>query len=138
MIFKKRHIFNFLFLFYFLFYAISPLCYSETQLDNPGAVTRETTHESKSIRLFLWEIIYSKIIQQKDASNNTCNIYFIKKARAILGSDTITKITREYSAFTENTFILLETQLYITFTLILSSLYEGFYPLFSGLSPPSV
>ncbi len=136
--FKKRYIFKSLFLLYFSFYAISPLCYSETQLDEAAVVTREPMLESKNIRLFLWEIMYSKMIPQKDSSDNTGNVWFIKKTRGILGSDNIIKINQENSASTEDTFILPTTQLYKTLFLNLSLPYKGFYPLFSGLSPPSV
>ncbi len=137
MCFKKKHFFRFLFIFYFLFYAISPLCYS-IALNETAVIKGEINHDFKKIRLFLWDLIYSTVLQREAPEDNSSNVCLIKKARAILGSDTTTKITREYSASSENTFILPETQLYITFVLIPNSPFGGFYPLFSGLSPPSV
>lgn len=76
---KKGKIFTFLFIFYFLFYAIAPLCYSESQIDGTPTVTKQTTYDFKNIRLFLVDIIHSKLTQKKDTPENSNNVYLIKK-----------------------------------------------------------
>lgn len=136
MILGKRT-FKFLFVAYFLFYAISPLCYSDSQIGDTSIVIKQTRHESKNIRPFLLDIIYSKLTQKKDTPENSNDVYLIEKIRAILGPNNIGNLMQEYSISTEKLFILPSVQSYTLPVLTLPPLYNGFHPLFSGLSPPS-
>jgi len=61
-----------------------------------------------------------------------------KKTRAVLGSNNIGKLMQEYTISAEKVFILPSAQSDATPFLILPPMNNGFYPLFSGLSPPSL
>jgi hypothetical protein len=137
MSFKIRRILKFLFLFYFVVYALSPLCYPFTQTKEAVLVSKETKTDFQDIRLFLWQTVWQKVIPQEESSDNTGDICFIRKTRAILGSDHVIKM-KEYSASSEHTFVLPTTQLCMTLVFNLVLPHRVFYPFLSGLSPPAV
>jgi len=135
---RKGKIFIFLFIFYFLFYAVSPLSHSLTQLDGATVTTGEKNCETKGVYLLFGELIWSKLFQQEecpDSSGN--NRLLIKKARAVLNSNDTVKTTQNYAIANRNTFVLPVTRAYADLPENPVSLYESFYSLFSGLSPPS-
>src|SRR3990172_11182992 len=108
---KKGKIFTFLFIFYFLFYVVSPLSHSLTQLDDATVTTGEKKCETKGIRLFFGELIWLKFFQKKEHQGSSDNFrVLIKKARAILKSNNTIKLTLEYTIPDKNTFALPLTQ----------------------------
>ena len=134
---KKGKIFTFLFIFYFLFYVVSPLSHSLTQLDDATATTGEKKCETKGIRLFFGELIWLKFFQKKEHQGSSDNFrLLIKKARAILKSNNTIKLTQKYAIPDKNVFVLSLTRFYVSFVPDHLSSYNGFPSLFSGLSPP--
>ncbi len=136
---QKKHIFKFLFLVYFLFYVVSPLCYAKERLNEGDVIAHTTKHETKNIRV-IWELILSKLFQQDNTEDNPSNVhFFIKKARAVLGSNNITKIAQSESAISSlNEFSPPEESLIPLFQPIDLKPQDGIYSVSSGRSPPSV
>lgn len=136
--FRKLKLLIFLLLTHFIFYAVSPICYTEDKLSEGGEIANKTENGNKKV-VFLWDLIVSKLLYHKNSSENLPNIQIlIKKARAILQTNTISKITQEYSASVEKIFVSPVTQFQILLIQTLCLIYKDFVPLFSGLSPPTV
>jgi hypothetical protein len=134
---KKGKIFTFLFIFYFLFYVVSPLSHSLTQLDDATVITGEKNCETKGIHLFFGELIWLKFFQKKEHQGSSDNFRLLfKKARAILKSNNIIKLTQKYAIPDKNVFVLSLTRFYVSFVPEHLPSYNGFPYLFSGLSPP--
>jgi hypothetical protein len=136
--FRKLKLLIFLLLTHFIFYAVSPICYTEDKLSEGGEIANKTENGNKKV-VFLWDLIVSKLLYNKNSSENLPNIQIlIKKARAILQTNTISKITQEYSASVEKIFVSPVTQFQILLIQTSCPIYKDFVPLFSGLSPPTV
>lgn len=136
--FRKLKLLIFLLLTHFIFYAVSPICYTEDKLSEGGEIANKTENGNKKV-VFLWDLIVSKLLYHKNSSENLPNIQIlIKKARAILQTNTISKITQEYSASVEKIFVSPVTQFQILLIQTPCPTYKDFVPLFSGLSPPTV
>jgi hypothetical protein len=136
--FRKLKLLIFLLLTHFIFYAVSPICYTEDKLSEGGEIANKTENGNKKV-VFLWDLIVSKLLYNKNSSENLPNIQIlIKKARAILQTNTISKITQEYSASVEKIFVSPVTQFQILLIQTPCPTYKDFVPLFSGLSPPTV
>lgn len=134
---NKGKIFTFLFIFYFLFYAVSPLSHSLTQLDDATVTTGEKNCETKGTRLLFGELIWLKFFQKKEHQGSSDKFrLMIKKARAILKSNNTIKLTQKYAIPDKNVFVLSLTRFYVSFIPDHLSSYHGFPCLFSGLSPP--
>jgi len=134
---RKGKIFTFLFIFYFLFYAVSPLSHSLTQSDDATVTTGEKNCETKDSYLFFGDLIWLKFFQKKEHKGGSDNFrLLIKKARAILKSNNTIKLTQEYAIPDKNVFVLSLTRFYVSFIPEHLSSYNGFPSLFSGLSPP--
>jgi hypothetical protein len=136
--FRKLKLLIFLLLTHFIFYAVSPICYTEDKLSEGGEIANKTENGNKKV-VFLWDLIVLKLLYHKNSSENLPNIQIlIKKARAILQTNTISKITQEYSASVEKIFVSPVTQFQILLIQTPCPTYKDFVPLFSGLSPPTV
>jgi hypothetical protein len=136
--FRKIKLLIFLLLAHFIFYAVSPICYTEEKLSEGGEIANKTEDGNKKV-VFLWDLIVSKLLHHKNSSGSLPNIQIlIKKARAILQTNTISKITQEYSASAEKIFVSPVTQFQIPLIQTPCPIYKDFVPLFSGLSPPTV
>ncbi|MFN3479444.1 MAG: hypothetical protein ACK415_03570 [Thermodesulfovibrionales bacterium] len=134
---RKRHFITFLFLFYFSFYVISPLCYTENGISEDTAITHATKHSTKKIRI-IWELILSKLSQKEDAADNGSEVqFFVKKARAVLSSNNIEKTAQSESEVLsfDNPFPPVES---VAFHIEFADTdpQSGFFSSFSGLSPP--
>ena len=138
MIFRKRNIFNFLFLVYFLLYVISPICYAEDGLNEKFIIAHETKQDTKNLRV-IWELILSKLLRKDYSENNDSGVQLIiKKARAVLSSNNITKTAQAEFEVADNA-----ATPYAVSSDVLSPLADpkpqnGSYLSFSGLSPPVV
>ncbi|MFH1701889.1 MAG: hypothetical protein ABIB41_00475 [Nitrospirota bacterium] len=135
---RKTKLLIFLFLTHFIFYAVSPICYAEDKISENGSIANKTEESNKKV-VFMWDLIVSKLLYHKNSSGSLPTIQLlIKKARAILETNTIIKITKEYSASAEKIFVSPVTQFQILLIQTPCLIYKDFVPLFSGLSPPSV
>lgn len=133
---RKRDILIFLFLIHFLFYAVSPICYADDQLSEGGTIICRPGVGIKN-GFFTWELIFSKFIYHNASSGSLPTIQFIiKKARAILESNDITKILHGNFILKIKLFTVFIVQLWLAFIQIPSLSHVDFYPFFSGLSPP--
>lgn len=136
--FRKTKFLIFLFLTHFIFYAVSPICYAEDKLIENSSIASKTEDGDKKV-VFMWDLIVSKLLCHKNSPESLPNIQIlIKKARAILQTNTLTKITQEFSASAEKIFVSHVAQCQILLIQTLCLIYKHFVPLFSGLSPPSV
>src|SRR3990172_4393415 len=132
---KKGKIFTFPFIFYFLFYVVSPLSHSLTQLDDATATAGEKKCETKGIHLFFGELIWLKFFRKKEHQDSSDNFrLLIKKARAILKSNNTIKLTQKYAIPDKNVFVLLLTRFHVSFIPDHLLSYNGFPSFFSGLS----
>jgi hypothetical protein len=135
----KRYIFTFLFLFYFLLYVVSPLCYAEDRISKDSTITHAAKHNTKNIRV-IWELILSKLSQKEDTEDSSSGVhFFIKKARAVLSSNNTAKAAQSESEVPplNDYFQRIES---VTFSAEFTDAdpQQGFYSSFSGLSPPRV
>lgn len=136
---RKRYIFTFLFLAYFLLYAVSPLCYANDILSEEGLITHSTKHNTKNIRV-IWELILSGLFQKENPEDSRSGAhFFIKKARAVLSSSNILKTAQQES---ESSYLSNFNFSGEVFPPLYHSVniapQKGFYRSFSGLSPPRV
>ncbi|MEW6214300.1 MAG: hypothetical protein AB1478_03720 [Nitrospirota bacterium] len=134
----KRNFFKILFLIYFLLYVVSPICYVENRLNEDNKITRETGYDVKNV-VFIWELIVSKLLQQENLIDKPSNVRFlIKKPRAVLDTDNITKVTQtESTTYLDDPIPSLKPLIPLV-QLPKPDSQDGFYLTFSGLSPPSV
>lgn len=136
---RKRYIFIFLFLVYFLLYVVSPLCYAEDGLSEDSTITHAAKHDTKKIRV-IWELILSKLSHKENAEDSRSGVHFFaKKARAVLSSNNIVKASQSESEVPplNDHFPRMESVTFFTGFADADS-QQGFYSSFSGLSPPSV
>lgn len=137
--FWKKHILK-VFFTYFLVYVLSPFCYMGNQPNENTIIASKTRHDTRNIRV-IWELVFSEFFQPEDANDSSSDVRFlIKKARAVLRTDNILKISQSeltVSASEDDSINFLEPLIPL---LQFTKLYykAGFYTLFSGLSPPSV
>lgn len=137
---RKRYIFTFLFLVYFLLYVVSPLCYAEDGLSEDSTITHAAKFNIKNIRV-IWELILSKLSQKEDAEDSRSGVhFFIKKARAVLSSNNTVKAAQQSESEVpplNDHFPRMES---VTFFAGVADAdpQRGFYSSFSGLSPPRV
>lgn len=136
---RKRYIFTFLFLIYFLLYVVSPLCYAEERLSEGGLITHATKHNTKNIRV-IWELILSGLFQKENPEDRGPDVHFlIKKARAVLSSSNILKTAQQESesSYLSNFNFSGEVSPPLIHSVNIAP-QKGFYRSFSGLSPPRV
>lgn len=143
---KRNKIIMFLFLLYFVSYIISPLSYTFAD-DRPNPsftwikpVVDSFTTATKSIRIFLWDTLYSNLVQKETGSNAPPTISFlIKKKRAVVRSNSPLKpLPVEYGSGEIgvpqlSAFDAISTVAYCPRV----TSYKYFYLVPSGLSPPS-
>lgn len=148
---RKRYIFTFLFLVYFLLYVVSPLCYAEDGLSEDSTITHAAKYntplipplsrgELKGGVCVIWELILSKLSQKEDREDSHSGLhFFIKKARAVLSSNNIVKAAQSESVVPQlnDHFLRIES---VTFSSGVADAdpQKGFYSSFSVLSPPCV
>lgn len=148
---RKRHIITFLFLVYFLLYIVSPLCYAEDSLSEDSTIMHAAKYDTPlipplskgklkgSVRI-IWELILSKLSQKEDAEDSRSSVqFFIKKARAVLNSNNTVKAAQSESAVPMLNDYSPQIES-VTFSAEITDAdpQQGFYLLFSGLSPPRV
>jgi hypothetical protein len=137
---KSEKVFKLLFVFWFLFYAVSPLTYHLTQSEDTPAITKKADRGANGLRLFLGELLWSKVFQQERSTDSPGNNrILIKKARAISNSNNdITKLKGGYAVLPGNPLLFSSMPLGAA-TVTYPHLYHfAFYHEFSGLSPPLV
>ena len=137
--FWKKHILK-VFFTYFLVYVLSPFCYMGNLPNENTIIASKTRHDTRNIRV-IWELVFSEFFQPEDANDSSSDVRFlIKKARAILRTDNILKVSQSeltVSASEDDSINFLEPLIQLLqFTK--PDYKAGFYTLFSGLSPPSV
>ncbi len=128
---------NSLSLFFFIFYAISPLCYI---LSGSGNVPHTVSMFSNNARPFYWELVFSKLAAVDDDknSNSAIKILFRKKQATIPdSSDFRTGPSRDNASITgahlAHSFCSLRSsRVYLSSAKCLG----GFLFSYSGLSPP--
>jgi hypothetical protein len=149
--FRKKYTITFLFLFYFLLYVVSPLCYAEDRISEDSIITHAAKYntplipplsrgELKGGVRVIWELILSKFSQKEDAEDGSPDVrFFIRKARAVLSSNNTIKVAQSESGAPplNDHFQRIES---VTFSAEFTDVdpQRGFYSSFSGLSPPRV
>jgi len=135
---KNKKVLKLLFVSWFLFYAVSPLSYHLAQLEDTPAITKKTDRGANGLRLFLGELMWSKLFQQeksKDSPEN--NRVIIKKARAISNSNNdFTKLKDGYAVPARNLHVFSSTLLSASTVKYPPLYHSSYYGKFSGLSPP--
>jgi hypothetical protein len=135
---QKRHIVTFLFSIYFALYVLSPICYTEDGLSGNNAAAYQTNLNLKGIRI-IWELILSKHLTNKDAERSQPNVQFlIKKARALVVSNSIVNLTPSESAEFDYNDSIFSSNFYTPIDHHTKPEYRtGSYLSVSGISPPS-
>ncbi len=90
----NKRFFSLFYLFYFLFYAVSPLSYAHT--GKLGDIETNVGHKAfviaQDIHLFVLELAYKEIVLDQASSNpNSPFKILLRKKRAIIPDNTITK-----------------------------------------------
>lgn len=131
-----------LFLVYFMWYAVSPLSvtFNVKEITHDEYAAGEAAASYKCLKIFLLELICSKIENRQDAGkSNSAARVLIRKARVILPEDV-------YSRFLPLKYLALRDYIPLFFYNFLSGLSfssdeqiaaSEFNPLHSGPSPPS-
>jgi hypothetical protein len=103
----KRRIIAFLFSIYFLLFVLSPVCFTVDGQAGNNAIFHQTNLNTKNIRV-VWELILSKYSANNDDEGSRTNVQLlIRKARALVSSNSIVKLTPSESAefdYSDNTF----------------------------------
>jgi len=135
--FGRRHTFSLIFLIFFCCYVISPICYVDSRFNPTGNILHKTNFDIKRIGV-VWEFLISRLFNKENAEDSRSNVNFlIKKARAVLISNSIEKISfvKYLISFAAN-FIIPEGSFASTDKLSSPSPDSGHILTFSGLSPP--
>jgi hypothetical protein len=120
-----------------LLYVVSPFCYAEDRISEDSTITHAAKYDIKNIRV-IWELILSKLSQKEDTEDNRSGVhFFIKKAKAVISSNNTVKAAQSESELPQlnDHFPRIES---VTFSTVFANAnpQQGFYSLFSGLSPP--
>lgn len=142
----RNKIVTFLFLLYFFTFIISPLSYAfEDDRPDPATlwirpVVDSYTTASKSIKVFLWDLVCSSLVRKSDNSETPSSVSFLmKKKRAVIRSNSpVKQLPVEYGSAEidvphESIFETIGTVAYCSNI----ASYKHFYLVPSGLSPPS-
>jgi hypothetical protein len=139
---KKNKIIVFLFLLYFVVYAISPLSHigPVNSADEHTYVEQKKAVSFKNVQIFFLDIFFSSFTGREDADDSSSRLVLFKKIRAVVQSltDTKNKLVK-ISGNVEN----LPVSDVVSFTIreVWESTpkpYDDFLAFFSGLSPPAV
>lgn len=93
---NKQPILGYLFLIYYVVYAVSPLSYTYTvkRIVEGISTANGTSGPQKRLNIFLLELICSKLDSKKDLDqNNATDRVLIRKSRAILPESASVKLT---------------------------------------------
>lgn len=133
----KRRIIAFLFSIYFLLYVLSPICFAEDGQAGNDAIFHQTNLSAKSIRV-VWELMLSKHSARKEDENGRTNVQLlIRKARALVSSNNIIKLTPSESAEVDYNGINFSMNFYTPVERPAKpECRTGSYLSVSGLSPP--
>ncbi len=134
---KKVKYFSSLFLFFFLFYAISPLCYT---LAGSGDFADAASIVSGGFRLFSWDLVFSKLAAKENTGNaNPAFKVLFRKKQATIPDSSVLKTgpskdnaSMADSHFTPSPRTLHSSRVYLNSAKCLG----GFLFSYSGLSPP--
>ena len=140
---RRRVFFSLAFYLYLSFYLISPYCYTYECGDKPGPGYIDCSplkHGGGNIKS-VWLIVLEKIFWHEDGSKDGADTgIFIKKARVLKGTNNNTKII--YDVLEGPNFDvtgLLSKEYYILYSnLVVFSIKDLCYNIFSGLSPPVI
>jgi hypothetical protein len=134
---RGKHTFSLIFLIFFCCYVISPICYVDNRLHHTGEILNKANFDIKRIGV-VWEFLISKLFSKENSEDSRPNVRFlIKKARAVLSSNSIEKISfAKYLLSFAVTFTNPEGSYASTDKLSSSSPDAGYILTFSGLSPP--
>jgi len=140
MLIKNRKLELLLFLLFFL-HTISPMSYTYTtenaaESDGPN----NAFHLTRNFHIYLWELIYIRLVLPEDTSQTDSFNILLKKKRAIVPEDIISKLKSTENMPVFECPLPAET---LSFIYLLSEektkhTFKGKPFLFSGLSPPSV
>jgi len=134
---RKRHAVTILFSVYFLFYVLSPFCFTNDGLSDSSESAYRLNLSIKNIRV-VWGLFLSGSDEQKDEGGSRHNVQLlIRKARALVSTNSIVKFTPPESA----EFVFNEIDFSPKFCTSLSRYTRqehrtGFCLSVSGLSPP--
>lgn len=141
----KINISKILFLLYFLVYAISPLSHTLTPQNSYQLhSSNELNASTNNLRIFMWEIIFSKLTGSDESRNDhdsSENRVLLRKARAILPENISGKsISQERASLVESLAIprAQTSSLYLMIDEVrqpagaINSLYSGNSPPFSN------
>lgn len=134
---RRRNTFSLIFLIFFCCYVISPICYIDNRLNHTGKILNKKNFDIKRIGV-VWEFLISKLFSKENTEESRSNVKFlIKKARAILSSNSIEKISFDkYLLSYAVNFTTQEGSDASTDNLSSQSPDAGYILTFSGLSPP--
>jgi hypothetical protein len=144
---NKGRLFCFLFFFYFIVYAISPLTYTfpDKKLSENGLEVSKASSKAplaaKSIRVFLWEIIMEKVAARKDGAHEQTNddAIIIRKKRALMSESAVTLLPFGPSTAPSNRYstpaqIIAQSGNTLP---VIQATGKGFFPiLYAGHAPP--
>ncbi|RJQ56807.1 MAG: hypothetical protein C4526_00865 [Nitrospiraceae bacterium] len=133
----KKNIFILLFSVYFLFYILSPLCLAEDGIPESSSDSFKTTLNAKNIRV-IWEMVLSDFFSSSEDESGRANVHIlIKKARALVSSNSIVKQTpSESSEFDCSDFAFTRGFYSLSDRYTKPEYRTGSYSSVSGLSPP--
>jgi hypothetical protein len=139
MLFRKRHAVAVLFSIYFLFYVLSPFCFTKDGLNDGNGSSYQLNLSLKNIRV-VWGLFLPGRDKQKDTAGGGNNVQLlIRKARALVGTNSVVKFTPpEYAEFVFNE-IDFSPRSRASLALYARPEYRtASYLSVSGLSPPSL
>ena len=140
---RRRVFFSLVFYLYLSFYLISPYCYTYECADKPGPgyIDCSPLNHGRGNIKSIWLIVLEKIFWYEDGSKDgTETGIFIKKARVLKGTNNNTKIIYDVlknSNLDEAWFLSREHHILYS-NLVVFSIKDLCYNIFSGLSPPVI
>jgi len=135
--FQGKRIVILLFSVYFLFYVLSPFCLAADGIPENSLTSYNSNHNAKNIRV-IWELILSNFFNGNENESSRSNVQIlIKKARALVSSGNVVKLTPSGSAEFDYNDIAFSLKYYSSSDEHTKPDYQtGSYLSVSGLSPP--
>lgn len=132
---RKKNYFHLLFLLYFSIYAVSPLLY-HYEYREAGSLNEIA---APGLRLFLVDILFSRLIRQGEQESNSSVPILLKKKRAAVSSDKVNNIEKTPIKYIGKARDLTGKPALLHIAEARNSrlqFHQDFYLYHSGLSPP--
>lgn len=139
---KRKNAISFLFLLYFLLYAVTPLSFSLISNTSHDLCLREFQNDTKSFHLYIFDVICSQIsnCSVKQHHDSSQQLILLKKKRAILPEEETERSLQALCAIViDNEILFFDHPVQFSFVIdneLITS--KSFRLSFSGLSPPLV